>query len=63
MSGIQDGTGTPPWRNATGEWVYPEMADVLEEVGLSTVDAYIKVRRRTIASWVMDRLLHGECVD
>ena len=50
-----------PQRRADGTWEYPATADVLEEVGLHTVEEYIRVRRNTIARYVVDRAVFRAC--
>ena len=50
-----------PERGPDGKWKYPPTADVLEEVGLRTVEEYIQVRRRTIAAYVVDRPILEAC--
>ncbi len=50
-----------PIREANGVWHYPATADVLEEVGLQTMDEYIFQQRNTIAEWIMTRRLFLEC--
>ena len=50
-----------PRRGPRGTWVYPRSDDVLREVGLQTMEAYLKRRRQTIVAWVVDRPLHAAC--
>ena len=50
-----------PQRRADGTWTYPATADVLEEVGMHTVEEYIRVRRDTIAAYVVDRAVYTAC--
>ena len=37
------------------ELTYPSSKDVLEEVGLRTIDHYIRVRRETVAHFIRER--------
>ena len=41
-----------PRRGADRVWSYPRTADVLEEVGLRSMEEYIRRRRNTIADYV-----------
>ena len=49
-----------PLRNAGG-WEYPASGDVLKEVGLYTVEHYIRVRRDTIAAYIMHQSIFDDC--
>ncbi len=44
-----------PQRGANRVWSYPPTADVLEEVGLRTMEEYIRRRRNTIAEYIATR--------
>jgi len=44
-------------------WFYPKNEDVLEEVGLFTIQKYIEVRRQTIADSIVDRPIFKLCWD
>jgi len=48
-------------RKVGDSWVYPKTEDVLEEVGLYSVEHYIRVRRDTIASHIATRPIFGLC--
>ena len=50
-----------PRRGPGRTWVYPSSNDVLQEVGLQTMEAYITRRRQTIVAWVVDRPLYAAC--
>ena len=52
-----------PRREPDGSWSYPSSGDVLEEVGLHTVEEYIQVRRQTIAAYIVNRPIFEACVD
>jgi hypothetical protein len=39
----------------TGEWVYPPIDKVLEEVGMYSIDHYVKKRQNTVADYVATR--------
>jgi len=49
-----------PLRNAGG-WEYPSSGDVLKEVGLYPVEHYIRVRRDTIAAYIMHQPIFDDC--
>ena len=44
-------------------WWYPSSKDVLEEVGLYTIDHYIGVRRESISSYIRDRPIFQLCME
>ena len=44
-------------------WQYPASVDVLEEVGLHSVEHYIGVRRQTIANFIVNRPIFAYCVE
>jgi len=52
-----------PRRNPDGTWVYPATSDVRAEVGLYSVDHYIRKRRNTIAQFLAGRPLHDLVMD
>jgi hypothetical protein len=52
-----------PKRGANGVWVYPTMADILEECGMATIAAYIQSRRQTIAVYVATRPVFKACME
>ena len=47
----------------TKDWTYPLSKDVLEEVGLFTIEHYIEVRRQTICNYIVDRPIFSHCMD
>jgi hypothetical protein len=52
-----------PRRGPDRRWAYPKSEDVLKECGLHTISGYIKVRRDTIAAYVVDRSVFRDCMD
>ena len=46
----------------TGKWQYPATKDVFEEVGLHTIEHYIRVRRDTVAAFIRDRPIYAFCM-
>ena len=50
-----------PARNPDGTWKYPATEDVLEEVGLYSIDHYIGVRRQTITKYILERPIFDLC--
>jgi hypothetical protein len=50
-------------RGANGVWVYPTMADIMEECGMATIAAYIQSRRQTIAVYVVMRPVFKACME
>ena len=53
--------GRVPKRDTSGKWEYPASGEVLEKVGLYTIDNYIKVRRNTILQFVSQRPIYELC--
>ena len=51
-----------PRRGPGHRWVYPKLADVLEECGLKTITEYINVHRQIIAEYVATCPILEECV-
>ena len=49
-----------PLQNARG-WEYPASGDMLKEVGLYPVEHYIRVRRNTIAAYIMHQPIFDDC--
>jgi hypothetical protein len=45
-----------------GTWTYPNLAAVLDKVGLKTIAHYIGVQRQHIASYITDKPIQS-CVD
>ncbi len=52
----------PTRRPGDGKWVYPATKDVLEEVGLHTVEEYVRVQCNTIAQWIATQPTAQACV-
>ena len=50
-----------PRRGLGGQWSYPATKDVLEEVGLQSVEEYVQRRRQTIVAYVVDRPILAAC--
>ncbi len=48
-------TVNKPKRQPDGTWVYPSKKDVLEEVGIKSIEEYIDIRRQTIANSIVNR--------
>ena len=44
-----------------GEWVYPPIDKVLEEVGMYSIDHYVKKRQNTVADYVATRPIFDLC--
>ena len=51
-----------PRKDGNGEWKYPRSEDVLEEVGLLTIEEYIEKRRNKVAEYVALRPVYEFCV-
>jgi hypothetical protein len=45
----------------TGEWVYPPIDKVLEEVGMYSIDHYVKKRQNAVADYVATRPIFDLC--
>ncbi len=52
-----------PMEFANGVWVYPKLADVLQECGMATIAVYIQSRWQTIAMYVAMRPIFTACVE
>ena len=50
-----------PTRDTSGKWEYPSSGEVLEKVGLYTIDEYVNVRRNTILRFVSQRPIYELC--
>ncbi len=50
-----------PRREQDGVWVYPVSELVLEECGLHTMAAYVKVRRNTVVQAIAGRPVFNAC--
>ena len=53
--------GMMPTRDTSGKWEYPSSGEVLEKVGLYTIDEYVNVRRNTILRFVSKRPIYELC--
>ena len=52
-----------PRKDENGVWTYPSSKDVLEEVGLLTIDEYIEKRRNKVAEYVSTRPVLVTCLN
>ncbi len=52
-----------PRQQSDGTWTYPSMEDVRAEVGLHTIEHYIRVRRNTINQYIATRLILELCTE
>jgi hypothetical protein len=52
-----------PMKLPDGTWTYPNLAQVLEDIGLKTVAHYISVRRQHIANYIINKPIFTTCVD
>ncbi len=55
--------GKRPMKLPDGTWTYPNLAQVLEDVGLKTVAHYIAVRWQHIANYIVNKPIFTTCVD
>jgi hypothetical protein len=55
--------GKRPKKLPDGTWTYPNLAAVLDEVGLKTIAHYIGMRRQHIASYIVDKPIFQTCMD
>jgi hypothetical protein len=55
--------GKRPMRLPDGTWTYPNLAAVLDKVGLKTIAHYTGVQRQHIASYIVDKPIFQSCVD
>jgi hypothetical protein len=55
--------GKRPMKLPDGTWMYPNLAAVLDEVGLKTIAHYIGVQRQHIASYIVDKPIFQSFVD
>ena len=53
--------GKMPVRNASGTWTYPASEEVLKKAGLYGMAHYIRVRRQTIAKFIVNRPIFDLC--
>ena len=54
-------TGMVPKKGANSAWHYPPSKDVLEAAGLPIIKQYIKVRRQTIKSFIVNQPIFDLC--
>ena len=52
-----------PRKDEDGVWTYPSSKDVLEEVGLLTIDEYIERRRNKVAEYAATRPVLALCLN
>ena len=52
-----------PRKDEDGVWTYPSSKDVLEEVGLLTIDEYIERRRNKVADYAATRPVLALCLN
>ena len=50
-----------PRKGHGGVWEYPPVEASLKEAGLKTVEEFIRLRRNTIAMWVVNRPIYEAC--
>jgi hypothetical protein len=55
--------GKRPMKLTDGTWTYPNLAAVLDKVGLKTIAHYISVRRQHVASYIVNKPIFQSCVD
>ncbi len=55
--------GKRPMKLPDGMWTYPNLAAVLDQVGLKTIAHYIGMQRQHIASYIVDKPIFQSCVD
>jgi hypothetical protein len=55
--------GKRPMKLPDGTWTYPNLAQVLEDVGLKTVAHYIAVCWQHIANYIVNKPIFTTCVD
>ena len=53
--------GVVPERRADGTLIYPSLKEILEVAGLHMIKTYIKVRRQTIESFILNRPIFNLC--
>ena len=56
-------TGKRPVKLRDGTWMYPNLAQVLEDAGLKTVAHYIAVWRQHIANYIVNKPIFTTCVE
>ncbi len=55
--------GKRPMKLPDGTWTYPNLAQVLEDVGLKTVAHYISVHWQHIANYIVNKPIFTTCTD
>jgi hypothetical protein len=55
--------GKRPMRLLDGTWTYPNLAQVLEDVGLKTAAHYIALRWQHIANYIVNKPIFATCVN
>jgi hypothetical protein len=55
--------GKWPTKLPDGTWRYPNLAAVLDKVGLKTIAHYFCVRRQHIASYIVNKSIFQTCMD
>jgi hypothetical protein len=61
LSRLPHGAGSPAKRVAGNQWEYPKTSDVLEKLGMATMQHYIQKRRATIAIYIADQPILEAC--
>ena len=46
-----------------GEWIYPPIDKVLEEVGLYSIEDYVQKRQNTVANYVATQPIFDLCLE
>jgi hypothetical protein len=55
--------GKRPMKLPDGTWTYPNLVQVLEDVGLKTITHYIAVCQQHIANYIVSKPIFTRCVD
>ncbi len=55
--------GKRPMKLPDGTWMHPNLAAVLDKVGLKTIAHYIGMQRQHIASYIVNKPIFQSCVD
>jgi hypothetical protein len=53
----------PYLHRRTGEWIYPPIDKVLEEVGLYSIEDYVQKRQNTVANYVATQPIFDLCLE
>ncbi len=56
-------TGKRQVKLRDGAWMYPNLAQVLEDAGLKTVAHYIAIQRQHIADYIVNKPIFSTCVE